>query len=363
MGGMPRSEPFALVDTLRDGSVSSASPDLQDPEALGAVTGGRPTPVGAGRLVSTPALLGGASRDGVSGYPIQVGKVQRPPLREETLARHRLLDWLDVKIHKRVVFVIADAGYGKTTLLADFSRRTRLRTLWYRMDEEDRSWVTFLSYLVAAGREHDPEFAPRTHALLQDTGPGGATRDDVVAAFLRELPDVAPTPTVLILDDYHAAEGSGDVSQVAKALVTKAPERLTIVISSRRTPEIAVGRLRAQGELAELRTRDLQFSESEIAELFTTDNGPPLDRESLYLLNMRSEGWAASLRLVRTAVRDRSEREIRDFIKRLSGEQAELYDYLAEEVVGDLPPEQQRFLMRTALLQIVTVPAACAIGE
>src|SRR6185436_7941068 len=122
-----------------------------------------------------------------------------------------------------------------------FSRRTRLRTLWYRMDEEDRNWVTFLSYLVAAGREHDPEFAPRTYALLQDTGPGGAGRDEVTAAFMGELPDIAPTPTVLILDDYHVADGVGDVSYVAKALVTRAPERLSLVISSRRTPELGVG--------------------------------------------------------------------------------------------------------------------------
>ena len=141
--------------------------------------GGRSTgTVDGGRRVSTPALLGGASRDGVSGYPIQIGKVQRPPLREETLARHRLLDWLDVKIHNRVVFVIADAGYGKTTLLADFSRRTRLRTLWYRMDEEDRNWVTFLSYLVAAGREHDAEFAPERTRCSRTQAPAGqlATR-------------------------------------------------------------------------------------------------------------------------------------------------------------------------------------------
>ena len=177
---MPWPERFALIDTLRDGSVSFAPPDPSDFEAPGTAAGGRSSAqVGSGRLVGTPALLGGASRDGVSGYPIQVGKVQRPPLRDETLARHRLLDWLDVKIHNRVVFVIAEAGYGKTTLLADFSRRTRLRTLWYRMDEEDRNWVTFLSYLVAAGRELDPEFAPRTHALLEDAGPGGATRDEV----------------------------------------------------------------------------------------------------------------------------------------------------------------------------------------
>ena len=363
MGPMARPQPFTLIDTLREGSVSFAPPDPSDPDSRDSATGGHAGAAGAGHPVGTSGMLGGASRDGVSGYPIQVGKVQRPPLREETLARHRLLDWLDVKIHNRVVFVIAEAGYGKTTLLADFSRRTRLRTLWYRMDEEDRNWVTFMSYLVAAGREHDPDFAPRAYALLQDTRPGGPHRDEAVAMFLRELPDIAPTPTVLILDDFHVTDGSGDVSYVARNLVAKAPERLTVVISSRRVPEIPVGRLRAQGELAELRTRDLQFSEPEIAELFNANVREPLDQDSLLELNQRSEGWAASLELIRTAIRDRSRLEVREFIRNLTGGQAELYDYLAEEVVGDLSPEQQEFLMRTSVLMIVTVPAAAAICD
>ena len=70
----------------------------------------------------------------MSEYPVQVSKVQAPPLREETLARDRLLEWLSVKVHRRVILLIAEAGYGKTTLLADFSRRTRLRILWFRLD-------------------------------------------------------------------------------------------------------------------------------------------------------------------------------------------------------------------------------------
>ena len=184
-----------------------------------------------------------------------------------------------------------------------------------------------------------------------------------VASFLGELPDIAPTPTVLILDDFHVADGSGDVSLVAKSLVTRSPERLTIVISSRRVPEIAVGRLRAQGELVELRSRDLQFSETEIADLFRSELGQSLDRESLGLLNRRSEGWAASLQLIRTGLRDRTPIETREFIRALSGEQAELYDYLAEEVVGDLRPSHQDFLMRTSILPVVSVDSAAAICD
>ena len=179
----------------------------------------------------------------------------------------------------------------------------------------------------------------------------------------RELPSIAPTPTVLILDDYHVADGSGDVSYVTKTLIARAPERLSVVISSRRVPEIPVGRLRAQGELAELRTRDLQFSEAEISDLFSSGLRESLDQESLGVLNRRSEGWAASLELIRTAVRDRSAQEVREFIRNLSGGQTELYDYLAEEVVGELGKDHQEFLMRTSLLLGVTVPAAAAICE
>ena len=131
--------------------------------------------VGPGRAVTAaPDRIRAERGTGVS-YPIQPGKVQAPALRDEILARTRLLEWLETKIHCRVLFVIADAGYGKTTLLADFSRRTRLRTIWYRLDDDDRDWVGFLSHLVAAGREHDPDFAPRTAAILRSLGPGGPT--------------------------------------------------------------------------------------------------------------------------------------------------------------------------------------------
>src|SRR4051812_696831 len=265
---MPDHRPVRLVDSRRETFVSFAPPEPDGPGPRGRTPARVPIAVGPGRaLTAEPDRERADARGGVT-YPIQPGKVQAPALRDETLARHRLLDWLDVKIHNRVVFVIADAGYGKTTLLADFSRRTRLRTLWYRMDEEDRDWVTFLSYLVAAGREHDPAFAARTHALLQGTGPSGPSRDEVIGTFVRELPDVAPTPTAVILDDFHVADGSGDVSNVLRSLIASGPERLTFVISSRHVPEVPVGRLRVQGELAELKKRDLAFSEVEIADLF-----------------------------------------------------------------------------------------------
>src|SRR5690349_3764816 len=281
MVSMPDQPPVRLVDSRRSAFVSFAPPEPTPPGSRRRTPAQAPTAVGPGRaLIAEPNRDAADVGAGVT-YPIQPGKVQPPALRDETLARTRLLDWLDVKIHNRVVFVIADAGYGKTTLLADFSRRTRLRTLWYRMDEEDRNWVTFLSYLVAAGREHEPDFAPRTHAMLQDTGPGGATRDEAVAMFLRELPAIAPSPTVLILDDYHVAEDSSEIVAITRQLITKAPERLTLIVSSRREPALPVARLRAVGELAVLRSPELRFIPSETDAFFRAGYGTPLEADVL----------------------------------------------------------------------------------
>lgn len=360
---MPRPDRPSIVDTRLDRSVSFAPPD---PTPLRLLAGRPRTPVavGPGRsAIVAPSPVRGARTGDVSGYPIRPGKVQQPPLREETLARTRLLDWLSLKIHNRVIFVIAEAGYGKTTLLADFARRTRIRTLWYRMDDEDREWVGFLSHLVAAGREHVADFAPRTAAMLRDTEPGGPTRDDVLEAFLRELPTIVDGGASLILDDFHVAEGSDDVRLITREIIRRAPERFSVVLASRRTPVVPVARIRALGELAELSTDDLRFSPEETEQLFRETYGRHLEPDVLADLNERTEGWAASLSLVQTALRDRTAAETRSFVRQLSGAQGDVRDYLAEEVVGELGEDLHSFLLATALLPDVSVSQAVLAAD
>ncbi len=297
-------------------------------------------------------------------FPIQSAKVQRPPLRAATLQRDRLLDWLHVKIHHRVVVVAADAGYGKTTLLADFARRSRIRTLWYRLDEEDGNWVSFVHYLVAAGREADPEFAPRTASLLAELGSGGPNRDTIVETFLHEWPSLVATgPAALIIDDYHLVDDVPDVRQLVRQLIERAPERMTLVFSSRRLPGVPLARVRALGELAELVTDDLRFNAPETEQLFRETFGRPLEADVLDDLRRRTEGWVASLQLVQAALRSRSASDIRTFVRNLNGAQTELYDYLAEEVVGELDERMQQFLMRTSILQVVTADLAMLVAD
>jgi len=360
---MPVSQPRPIpdsrpIDARMDDPRPRRRPDhllANDPSGVG---GRRPVPVGPGQPM---IALDGRLEPGT--FPIQETKVRQPPLREATLRRDRLLDWLARRIHHRVVFVTAEAGYGKTTLLADFSRRTRLRTLWYRLDEEDRNWVSLLNYLVAAGRQVEPSFAPATAAMLADLGTGGPARTAIVDTFIRELGIFADGGAVLILDDYHLVDDVPDIRVVMREIVTRAPERLTLVFLSRRWPSIPLARLRSLGEIVELGASELRFDEQETEQLFRETFGTPLDPDVLADLTFRTQGWAASLQLVHAAVRDRSTSEIRAFVRNLSGAEGELHDYLAEEVVGDLDEDLQSFLMRTSILQVVDPEiAAVAAG-
>jgi LuxR family maltose regulon positive regulatory protein len=302
----------------------------------------------------------------MSDYPIQISKVQAPPLREETLARDRLLEWLSVKVHRRAVLLIAEAGYGKTTLLADFSRRTRVRVLWFRLDRGDRDWVGFIAYLVAAVRVHVPDFGPSTSALLRETATASPSLDTVLDTFLRELGGLPNDPTALVFDDVHLVDDSPDVRHILRELMTRGPERMSFVFASRREPPVRLARLRALGEVAELATDDLRFNVLETERLFRETYEMRLEPAILAELRRRTEGWAASLQLVRAALHDRDPGQVRAFISSLSGAEGHLYEYLAEEVVGELPDDLQQFLMRTSLLDTVDLvlgPVAAEVDE
>ncbi|MEA2537403.1 MAG: hypothetical protein QOF11_1637 [Chloroflexota bacterium] len=231
------------------------------------------------------------------------------------------------------------------------------------LHEEDGNWVSFLHYLVAAGREIEPDFAPATKGLLSELGvASGPSRDTIISTFMRELQVLGPRGVALIIDDYHLVDDVPDIRILVKELIGRAPERLTLVFLSRQLPTIPLARLRTLGEVAELNATDLRFDLDETERLFRDTYKRPLEPDVLADLTHRTEGWAASLEMVNAALRERSPGEIRAFIRGMTGAHGELYDYLAEEVVGDLDDETQRFLMTTSLLQAVDPVLAEVIG-
>jgi LuxR family maltose regulon positive regulatory protein len=237
--------------------------------------------------------------------------------------------------------------------------------LWYRLERGDRDWVGFLAYLVAAVRVHVPDFGAATSSLLRETATSAPPLDTVLDTFLRELGGVPGEASALVFDDFHLVDDSPEVRHIIRELLNRGPDRMSFVFATRREPPIRLARLRAQGEIAELHTDDLRFDAAETERLFRDTYDLRIEPAILAELGRRTEGWAASLQLVRAALNDRDPSQVRAFISSLSGAEGHLYDYLAEEVIGDLPADLQQFLMRTSLLDAVDLvlgPVAAGVS-
>jgi ATP/maltotriose-dependent transcriptional regulator MalT/DNA-binding SARP family transcriptional activator len=296
-----------------------------------------------------------------SAFPLRPGKVQKPVLPAETLRRDRLLEWLGDRSACRLIFVTAEAGFGKTTLIADYLRRTRLRTFWYRLDEDDTDGLVFLRYLVAACQQADPKLLARSAALLNETSLEPIRQDVVLDTLLGELQTLGDVPSALVLDDYHMIEHVASIPPVVERLIDRAPRTLAIIVAGRRGTGLPMAVMRARGELAELGHDELRFDETEVEQLFRETYRRPLDPDVLEELHARTDGWAASLQLVKTAVDGLSMAQVRSFVQELTAAEGDLYDFLAEEVVGDLDPELRAFLLRAALLEDMD-PAITAVA-
>ena len=301
--------------------------------------------------------------DGVArvrpSFPMRPGKTQRPLLPEDTLRRDRLFDCLAAGIHRRVTYVVAEAGFGKTTLVADFLRNSQIRTFWYRLDEDDTDGLVFLRYVVAACQAVDPRLLHSSASLLSDVAI--EPRENVILqTLLGEIDCLGEVPSALVLDDFQFASSVPAIGTVVERLLSRSPDGLSLILIGRRTPSLAVAALRARGQLVELGREELRFDESETRRLFRESYHHPLEPDILHEVQTRTEGWAASLQLVKAAVEGLSKDQVRAFVHSLSGAEGDLYDFLAEEVVGELDAELRNFLMRVALLEEIDLETAAA---
>lgn len=288
-----------------------------------------------------------------SGLSIIASKISPPAPGRAILSRPRLVDWLLNQSRARLVLVSAEAGYGKTTLLNEFALQTRDTCVWYRMEPSDGDWITFLSYMVAALRDVWPGFGRPTEALLRNVASMGSTHEVVLAQFLADLGEVEDRRIAVILDDYHFVEQSTDVRMILSRLLELAPTSMYFILGGRGAPNLALGRLNAQGRVAELTIDDLRFTLHEIEQLFGFTYGQPLDAAACRTIADRTDGWAASLQLVAASIAVSQPSEVAGFIEALSGATGPIYDFLAEEVLTRLSPQTQRILMHASLVELV----------
>jgi LuxR family maltose regulon positive regulatory protein len=270
------------------------------------------------------------------------------------LPRPHLVQWLQENMESRLILISAPAGYGKTSLLSEFLEKTDQPFAWYQLDSSDSDPTTFMSYLIEALHRMQNcdetikrQIGQNAWALLENPH-AGVEPFQVMTVLINELGEQLSHPTLVVLDDYHFTT-SLVVHQLMDFLLEKGPLNLHLILSTRTDPPLLLARLRARGILAEMRTNDLRFMESEVTELMLQEV-PGLSVESLSMLNEKTEGWAAALQIVRSTLSGRDPEMASSAISNLSGSQRYVFEYLTEEVFRRQTLDRQRFLLRTAVL-------------
>lgn len=280
-------------------------------------------------------------------------KLRAPHRRHELVHRPRLADRFVGQDHPVLTVVSAPAGFGKTTLLTEWVARSERPAAWLSLEARDSDLGRFWSYVIAAIRAVVPEVGDEATALLQ-SDPAGTS---VAAAVVNDL-DAIADDLVIVLDDYHTIE-SPDVHESVAFLVEHLPSNVHLVIASRSDPPLPLARLRARGDLLEIRAAQLRFTPEEAATYLRGTMGLDLTDDDVRALVARTEGWIAALQLAALSLQGRD--DVPGFIATFTGNDRFVVDYLVEEVLERQPPDVRDFLLRTSVLARLTGPLCDAV--
>jgi LuxR family maltose regulon positive regulatory protein len=287
--------------------------------------------------------------------PILATKLYIPPPQPKAVVRPRLIERLNEGLHRRLILVCAPAGFGKTTLISEWVAPLPRSAAWLSLDEGDDDPARFLAYLVAALRTIAPNMGEGVLGALRSPQP--PPTESILTALLNEMAALAED-LVLVLDDYHLIEATA-VDGALTFLLEHLPTRATLVIATREDPPLPIARLRARGQMSELRAADLRFTPTEAAEFLEGAMGVKLSAEEMAALEERTEGWIAGLQLAALSMRGRE--DVGGFVRAFAGDNRYVLDYLAEEVLGRQPERIRSFLVETSVLERMSGPLCEAV--
>lgn len=275
-------------------------------------------------------------------------KIAIPRIRPDRLTRSRLIEALNDALDRELILVCSPAGFGKTTLLADWAAAANVPVAWLSLDPDDDDPARFWRYVIAALDRVFPGLGDRSLPL--PTGPGGD--HGVVTALINQI-EAQAGDIVLVLDDYHAVK-SPLIHDGVALLLSRIPRRMHVVIATRSDPPLPLARLRVQGQLAELRDADLRFTSSESDELLRQGWQLDLSPEVIAALDAKTEGWVVGLQLAALSLRERPDPDA--LLDAFTGTHRYVLDYLTEEVLGRLPDRIRAFLLHNSVLDRMTAP-------
>ena len=302
-------------------------------------------------------------------YPVLATKLYIPPPPSNAVVRTRLIKQLTrgTAAGHRLTLLSAPAGFGKTTLVSEWVTGYNGPTAWLSLDERDSDSARFLTYLVAALRTVAPSIGEGVMASLQSPHP--PQTETILTALLNEIsaylngPSTRPVgqsgqPLVLVLDDYHVVDAR-PVDQALTFLIEHLPSQMHLVITTREDPVLPIPRLRARGQLIELRAADLRFTPLEAAEFLNDVMELDLSAEDVATLEARTEGWIAGLQLAALSIH--GHQDVSGFIQAFAGDNRYIVDFLLEEVLQHQPESIRSFLLRSAILDRLNGPLCDAV--
>jgi LuxR family maltose regulon positive regulatory protein len=294
----------------------------------------------------------------VAGIPLLATKLYIPKWRPGLVSRPSLIERLDQGVERKLTLVSAPAGFGKTTLLAEWLAATRARerpAAWVSLDQSDNDPALFWTYVITALQTMRSGVGVSALSLLRSPQPPPI--ESVLTTLINEITAIEDD-FALILDDLHVIDAQPIHGGIA-FLLDHLPPQMHLVIASRADPPLPLARLRGRGESTELRAADLQFTPAEAAAFLNEVMGLDLAAGEVAALETRTEGWIAALQLAALSLRGRA--DVPEFIRTFAGDDRYIVDYLVEEVLQRQSDRVRSFLLATSMLDQLSGPLCDAV--
>jgi len=297
-------------------------------------------------------------------------KLYVPSTRPGLVSRPHLVELLNGGLTGRLILVSAPAGFGKTTLLAEWIRSLGppghpalapggrpggmgMTVAWLSLDAGENDPARFWAYVIRALKSMHDELGESALAALRSPQP--PPLESILVALINQISalPIKEHPLLLVLDDYHLIENT-QIHEALAFLLDNLPPQFHLVIATRADPPLPLARYRSRGQLIEVRADDLRFTREETAVLFNQVEGLNLSAGDVTALAARTEGWIVGLKMAVLSLQGRRAQHASDFIQAFSGSHHYVLDYLVEEVLTLQPESVQDFLLQTSILERLT---------
>ena len=295
-------------------------------------------------------------REQIAG-PVLKTKLYIPGVRAHHVSRARLIDSMQGIRSCTLTLISAPAGFGKTSLLAEWIAGSSLAVSWLSLDNDDNHPGRFLAYLIHSLQSIDESIGAEAWSMLQMPEP--PPFQTILTTLINDCSSL-DEHFAFILDDYQSIYAQ-PIHEMVSFFLDHCPTQLHLVIATRVDPPLPVARLRSRGQMLELRMSNLRFSPEEAASFLNQKMGLDLSARDIEALNARTEGWAAGLQMA--ALSRKGQENPGRFIQDFSGSHRFIMDYLLEEVFERQPEEIKNFLLRTSVLERLNASLCAAVTD